>query len=168
MSSLLFLLIVLAIGFPPCHPRRCALPGPTARIIATNQSASGFASEPQPGVRRLLIYAPNNALLTNGVIANIPFAIPLGTRASTLPLSLTNVILATALANSTVSANVSGLIIINPVFVRPDRDVNLIFIDIQPDQALGGGIGAASSAPYSAMSRPIWRTWMPHCPRRTH
>lgn len=91
------------------------------------------SSEPQPGVRRLLIYAPNNALLTNGVIANIPFSIPLGTRASTLPLSLTNVILATALANSTVSANVSGLIIINPVFVRPDRDVNLFFV-VSPDR----------------------------------
>lgn len=76
------------------------------------------SNDPVNGTRRLLVYSQSSAILTNGEIARIPFAVaPNEFRNFTLRLE--NVILARADATR-VSGEVShGAIAVNPVYVGP-------------------------------------------------
>lgn len=91
-------------------------------------------SEPAAGVRRLLLYSLNNTPLSNGVLANLSFSISPGTHQNALRLSLSNVLLVTAAPTPVVSTNFPGVIVINPVFVRPDGIVDF-FLTVVPRDA---------------------------------
>lgn len=92
------------------------------------------SNEPQPGVRRILVYSLNNLPLTNGIIARIPFTVAPGIHVSTAGLLLSNVVMATAAALPVTSTNANGAVIISPVFVRDDGDVSFFFA-VTPDQS---------------------------------
>jgi len=92
------------------------------------------SNEPQPGVRRILIYSLNNAPLTNGIVARIPFTVAPGIHVSTAGLLLSNVVMAAATALPVTSTNAAGAVIISPVFVRDDGDVSFFFA-VTPDQS---------------------------------
>jgi len=81
------------------------------------------SSEPVGGTRRILVYSLANAVMTNGVVASIPFFVPQGSFQN-VRLSLENVILSTADAIPVPTTTGAGGIAINPVFVRPDGDVD--------------------------------------------
>ena len=57
--------------------------------------ASGLLS---PGTRRVVLYSPTNAALTNGILANLIFSISTNAPAGVTSLTLTNVIFANAQA----------------------------------------------------------------------
>ena len=67
--------------------------GAAADHVATSASTSA-------GVRRVILYSASNAALKNGTLVNIPFRIAPATPEGTLTVSLTNVLLANAGANS--------------------------------------------------------------------
>jgi hypothetical protein len=91
------------------------------------------SSQPASGVRRLLAYALNNAVMTNGTVAVIPFTIPAGVR-SNVRLLLENVILSDASGNAVATGTAEGAIVIEPLYVRPaDRNVEGYFGDL-PDE----------------------------------
>ncbi len=101
------------------------LPG---QVIASSSRLSG--------TRRLLIYSMNNAPLPAGVLANFPFSVSSGTRGGSIPLLLTNVILANAAAGPVASAVTSGSIILgvlSPILARPDGNVD-VFLNAGPGQ----------------------------------
>lgn len=76
-------------------------------------------SSPLPNTQRLLVYSLEGELVTNGVVANLPVSVASGIFRN-LRLTLTNAILSTAAGESVAVSNVSGAVIINPVYVRPD------------------------------------------------
>ena len=77
------------------------------------------SSAPVTGTRRLLVYSPENAALTNGVVASIPFTVaPKEYRNFTLTLA--NVVLARADGSQVFGSNVNGFIGVSQVFVAPD------------------------------------------------
>ena len=77
------------------------------------------SSAPVTGTRRLLVYSPENAALTNGVVATIPFTVaPKEYRNFTLTLS--NVVLARADGSQVSGTNVNGFIGVSQVFLAPD------------------------------------------------
>ena len=77
------------------------------------------SSAPVTGTRRLLVYSSENAALSNGVVANIPFTVaPKEYRNFTLTLS--NVVLARADGSQVSGTNVNGFIGVSQVFVAPD------------------------------------------------
>jgi hypothetical protein len=85
------------------------------------------SSQPSAGVRRLLAYALNNAVMTNGTVAVIPFTIPAGVR-SNVRLLLENVILSDASGNAVATGTAEGAIVIESLYVRPaDRNVEGYF-----------------------------------------
>ena len=96
-------------------------------VLTTGTPASGTAlrghelasSQPVPGTKRLLVYSLVNSLFTNGVVASIPFSVAPGT-VRNLTLTLQNVILSTTDGFQVFTTNVSGAIVINPVYRRPD------------------------------------------------
>jgi hypothetical protein len=106
----------------------------TAPIKATGLPGHIIAaSTPVNGTRRLLIYSMTNAPITAGTVAGLPFVVSTSTRASFFSLSLSNVILVDAAASPVASTNNSGYITINPVFPRPDGDVD-VFLNAAPGQ----------------------------------
>ncbi len=87
--------------------------------------------ETAAGTQRLLTYALNNAVMSNGVVATIPFTIAPGTR-SNVRLTLDNVILSTADGTAVPATAVAGAILISSVYVRPqDGDVDGFFGGLQ-------------------------------------
>jgi hypothetical protein len=77
------------------------------------------SSAPAPGVRRLLVYSLESAVLTNGTVANIPFTVaPNAFR--NFSLTLSNVILVRADATQVPATNANGFVGVNQVFVAPD------------------------------------------------
>jgi hypothetical protein len=85
------------------------------------------------GTERLLTYALNNAVMSNGVVATIPFTVAPGTR-SNVRLTLNNVILSTADGTSVPAVAVSGAIVISSVYVRPqDGNVDGYFGGLQDE-----------------------------------
>jgi hypothetical protein len=84
------------------------------------------SSQPSAKVRRILVYASNNAAITNGTVVTLPFVVPAGSFQN-VRLTLTNVILATASALAVPATTVSGGIAIQPVYVRTDGDVDGFF-----------------------------------------
>jgi hypothetical protein len=77
------------------------------------------SSRPEAGLRRLLVYSLENAVLTNGVVAMIPFTIgPKEYR--NFALTLANVILVRADGSQVFGSNVDGFIGVSQVFVAPD------------------------------------------------
>jgi hypothetical protein len=77
------------------------------------------SSAPWSGVRRLLVYSPESAVLTNGTIAHIPFTVaPNAFR--NFSLALSNVILVRADATQVPATNANGFVGVNQVFVAPD------------------------------------------------
>jgi len=106
----------------------------TAPIKAAGLPGHVIASgSPINGTRRILIYSMTNAPVSSGAVASFPFVVSTATRASFFSLSLSNVILATAAALPVASSNSSGYITINPVFARPDGDVD-VFLNAAPGQ----------------------------------
>ena len=92
------------------------------------------SSQPAVGTLRLLAYALDNALMSNGIVATVPFTIPAGAR-SNVRLSLENVILSDANGNSVPVIPQDGAILIQRVYVRPaDGNVEGYFSGLQ-DQA---------------------------------
>ncbi len=107
------------IGFDPAS-LSSGTPLPAAAL--SNQVLA--SSQPASGVRRVLIYSLNNTLFTNGVVASLPFSIS-PTARGTMPLTLTNVVMASASGKSVVSTEFSGYITVEPVYPRPDGDVDV-------------------------------------------
>ena len=86
-------------------------PGLTRHLLAS--------SAPAAGTRRLLVYSPANAALSNGVVAHIPFTV--GPREyRNFPLTLANVILVRADGAQVFGTKVNGFIGVSQVFVAPD------------------------------------------------
>lgn len=77
------------------------------------------SSAPSPGVRRLLVYSLENAVLTNGTLAHIPFIVGLN-EFRNFSLTLSNVILVRADATQIPATNANGFVGVNQVFVAPD------------------------------------------------
>ena len=76
------------------------------------------SSGPGVGTRRLLVYSPGNAVLTNGEIARIPFTVG-PSEYRNFALRLTNVILVRADAAQVPSETIHGAIAVNQVYVGP-------------------------------------------------
>ncbi len=76
------------------------------------------SSAPVAGTRRLLLYSPNAAALTNGEIARIPFRVA-PNEFRNFNLQLTNVIFVRSDASVAVGEAVSGGIVVLPVFLTP-------------------------------------------------
>ena len=72
-----------------------------------------------PGVRRLLVYSTQNAVITNGTLARIPFAVA-PNEFRNFSLTLSNVILVRADATPISATNSGGLIGVTQVFVASD------------------------------------------------
>ena len=77
------------------------------------------SSTPSPGVRRLLVYSLESAVLTNGEVARIPFTVGPNAFRNFL-LTLTNVILVRADAIQIPATNANGFVGVSQVFVAPD------------------------------------------------
>jgi len=77
------------------------------------------SSLPAAKIKRLPVYSLSNSLVSNGVVARIPFSVAPGTLRN-LTLTLQNVIFSTAEGASVLSSNVAGAIVINQVYRRPD------------------------------------------------
>jgi hypothetical protein len=92
------------------------------------------SSQPAAGVKRLLLYALNTGVLSNGILANLSFTLAPGSYPEALRLGVTNVILVTASAIPVLSTNLPGVIVINPVVIRPDGDVNF-FLTVVPNES---------------------------------
>jgi hypothetical protein len=89
------------------------------------------SSQPAAGTRRLLAYALNNAVMTNGTVAMVSFTIPAGVR-SNVRLLLENVILSDASGNAVATGTAEGAIVIEPLYVRPaDRNVEGYFAGLE-------------------------------------
>lgn len=85
-------------------------------LLARHTLASSL---PSPGVRRVLVYSLENAALTNGLVATIPFTVaPKDYRNFTLTLS--NVVLARADGTQVSGTNVNGFIAVSQVFLAAD------------------------------------------------
>ncbi len=70
-----------------------------APVAGTAQAGSVIASSLlNPGTRRVVLYSPTNAALTNGILANLVFSIATNAPAGVTSLTLTNVIFANAQA----------------------------------------------------------------------
>jgi hypothetical protein len=90
---------------------------PGSGTISTRHTLA--SSQLAPGIRRVLVYSVENAVLTNGTIATVPFTVqPMEYRNFTLVL--TNVILVRADASRVAATNINGLIALSQVFVAPD------------------------------------------------
>ena len=74
--------------------------------------------EPTNGVRRLVLYSPNNAAMTNGTVVRLPFQIA-PTNYQNIRLELTNVVLALAAGSQLTTTNFAGTIYLNPVSFGP-------------------------------------------------
>src|SRR5436853_720484 len=94
---------------------------PTRGPALRNHSVA--TSVPGTGVRRVLIYSPDNSTLTNGVIANVPFTLAPG-QARNFSLTLANVILAYANGTQADASVVSGGIAVTPVYVQADGNAD--------------------------------------------
>jgi hypothetical protein len=77
------------------------------------------SSAPSAGTRRLLVYSPGNAVLTNGEVARIPFSVG-ANEYRNFALRLTNVILVRAEATEVPNTTGNGAIAVNQVFLAPD------------------------------------------------
>ena len=92
--------------------------------------------EISPGVRRVLVYSPNNALLrTNGFSGSFTFNVPVGERVGSGPITPRNVILArtdaTAITPATAS---SGTVFVAPVYRDPANGLVDLFFPSVADQ----------------------------------
>jgi hypothetical protein len=92
------------------------------------------SSQPAAGTQRLLLYSLNNNVLSNGVLANLTFAVAPGTYPNALRLGVTNVTLVTASSAPVLTTNIPGVIVINPVFIHPGGDVNF-FLSVVPNES---------------------------------
>ena len=77
------------------------------------------SSAPSPGVRRLLVYSLETAVLTNGTVAQIPFTVG-PNEFRNFSLTLSNVILVRADATQIPATNASGFVGVNQVFLAQD------------------------------------------------
>jgi len=77
------------------------------------------SSRPASGTRRLLVYSPANAVLTNGEVARIPFTIG-PNEYRNFSLRLTNVILVRADASQVFGTTADGAIAVNQVYLAPN------------------------------------------------
>ena len=91
---------------------------------ATLGSRRLLSAEPTNGVERLLWYGADLTPFSNGVVAMLSVAVATNAGLSPLPLTLRNVILATAAPAVASSTNRSGAVAINTIYVRPDGDVD--------------------------------------------
>jgi hypothetical protein len=86
------------------------------------------SSAPFTGTRRLLVYSPGNAVLTNGEVASIPFSVgPQEYRNFTL--RLTNIVMVRADASQVFGDVTHGAIAVNPVYVGPNGSADG-FLDV--------------------------------------
>ena len=83
-----------------------------------------LSAEPTNGVERLVWYGADLSPFSNGVVAMLSVAVATNAGLSPLPLTLRNVILATAAPAVASSTNRSGAVAINTIYVRPDGDVD--------------------------------------------
>jgi hypothetical protein len=88
---------------------------------------------PAPGVQRVLLYSTLNQPLTNGTLASVPFVIAPGNNVANIPISLNNVVLASAVGTAIARTTSQGAIVMSPVYRRPDGIVDL-FLNVQPNQ----------------------------------
>jgi hypothetical protein len=92
------------------------------------------SSGPAAGVQRLLAYSLKNEMLTNGAVVAIPFLISSNARVSALRVVLTNVILAAA-SSALVKPDIfSGAIVISPVYITPETNVQAFLDGVTADQ----------------------------------
>lgn len=94
----------------------------SALAPATGSALRGHrvvSREPTNGLRRVVLYSPNNAAMTNGTVVRLPFAVA-PTNYQNVRLELTNVVLAVAAGNRIATTNFSGVIFLNPVFFGPE------------------------------------------------
>jgi len=77
------------------------------------------SSAPATGTRRLLVYSTQSAVLTNGEVARIPFAVA-PNQFRNFALTLTNVILVRGDASAVAATNRGGAVAVNEVFVAAD------------------------------------------------
>ena len=77
------------------------------------------SSAPATGIRRLLVYSAENAVLTNGTVVRIPFSVG-PNEFRNFSLTLSNVILVRADATQIPATNANGFVGVNQVFVAPD------------------------------------------------
>jgi len=81
------------------------------------------SSQPEPGTRRLLVYALTNSVLANGELLLLPFTVGAGEHHN-FPLTLTNIILVRADASTVPASPVDGYLAVNPVSVGPEGKVD--------------------------------------------
>ena len=75
--------------------------------------------EPTNGLRRVVLYSPNNSAMTNGTVVRLPFQVA-PTNYQNIRLELTNVVLALASGSQLATTNFAGVIHLTPVFIGPD------------------------------------------------
>jgi hypothetical protein len=109
------------IHFDPATLLPAAINAGTA---AANRALA--SSDPVPGVRRLLIYSLTSTPMTNGVVAALNFTVQPVANQNALRLSLSNVLLVTAVPAGVPSTNRNGLIVINPIFIGANREAGFI------------------------------------------
>ena len=89
---------------------------PSPSVIASNHVLA--SSAPFTGTRRLLVYSPGNAALTDGEVARVPFSVA-PNEYRNFALRLTNVILVRADASQVPGGTANGAIAVNQVYVAP-------------------------------------------------
>jgi hypothetical protein len=105
-------------------------------IVSAGTAASNHilrTHAPASGVQRVLFYSTLNQPLTNGTLAIIPFVIASGNNVANIPITLNNVVLASAAGNAITATTTHGAIVMNSVYRRPDGVVDL-FLNVQPNQ----------------------------------
>ena len=140
-----------------------------AAVLSSSAAMAGPAlgpraldsSQPASGVRRVLIYSPDNTPLSNGVVANLQFTAELRPPATVAPLAFANVILTTTNAEALAYNTSSGAVTVN---LKP-------FITTQPPgQTVPVGatavfsVSAIGSAPLSYQ----WRILAANIPGATN
>jgi len=90
---------------------------PSSGVITANHVLA--SSSPATGTRRLLVYSAQNAVLTNGEVARIPFSVG-PNEYRNFALRLTNVILVRADASQVFGSTANGVIAVSQVFLAPD------------------------------------------------
>ena len=103
---------------------------PSGGTALRNHSVA--TSLPGGGVRRVLVFSPNNSALSNGIVASLPFTLAAG-QARNFNLTLANVVLAYADGTQANADVISGGIAVTPVYVQADGNADF-YLTVLTDQ----------------------------------
>lgn len=105
--------------------------------------------EPDPSLRRVIVHSPANALLRNGAWAYIPLTLASNTPYGSIPLLLSNVLLATydAIAITNVSFAGASLVSTSSAWVPPNIERDPFSKLVYPGALVTLTVSASGSAP---------------------